>query len=217
MGEKEIKSLILNFLLANERVVEDTLFFSEMNLAKKVRRLDLGFVETGKMVAIEIKSEKDSLIRLQGQVAEYCKYFDRVIVAVAPRFVEAAVALVERDVGVWSVSSEGLKIIRKGRVIKGVCKESYIDLMTRREMSILAKKIGIKSEGVAMYDLKIEVKKHVARISKFEVKSVLLDGFNKRFGMASNRFLKKVRSDGSVTEPDIALLSPHLARVIGNT
>jgi hypothetical protein len=215
VGEKEIKSVILNFLLANERVVEDALFFSEMNLAKKVRRLDLGFVKEGKMVAIEIKSEKDSLIRLQGQVAEYCKYFDRVIVAVAPRFVEAAVALVGSDVGVWRVSNEGVKVIRKGRVIKGVCKDSYVELMTRREVSILAKKIGVKSEGVAMYELKLEVKKHIARLSKSEIKSVLIEGFNKRFGMASDRFLKKVRSTGNVSEPDIALLSPHLARVVG--
>lgn len=214
MGEKEIKSMVLNYLLSESGSLEASIFFSEMNLAKKVRRLDLGFVAAGKMVAIEIKSEKDSLARLQGQVAEYCKYFDRVIVVVAPRFVKAAAALVGNEVGVWGVSSEGLKVIRKGRLIKEATKESYVELMTRREVSILARKLGVRSEGVAIYELKMEVKKYLARLAKSEIKCVLLDGFAKRFGMASDRFLKKVRSAGVVTELDVSLLSPHLARVV---
>lgn len=210
MGEKEIKSLVLSHLIASGDVKAGGLVFSEMNLARKVRRLDLGYIDGGKMVAVEIKSEKDTLGRLVGQVNEYCKYFDRVIVAVAPKFVKKVEELLINDcVGIWEISTNGVKVIRRGKLIKGVAKESYVDLMTRREVSILAKRIGVPSDGFGIYDLKIAVKGHMARLTKQDVKSVLVGGLDKRFRMASERFMTKVFSEGAVSESDVDLLSPY--------
>lgn len=211
MGEKEIKSALLNFLVENGKVMEGGLVFSEMNLAKKVRRLDLGYFDKRNLVAIEIKSEKDSLLRLVGQVGEYAKYFDRVIVAVAPKFVRAASELVQNSIAIWEVSDEKVRIVRRGTLLNDVNKDSYVDLMTRREVSILARKLGISSQALGMYDLKIEVKNRISRLSKLEVKAVLVEGFYSRFGMASERFLKQISVEGKVSVSDVALLSPHLA------
>ena len=210
MGEKEIKSLVLNHLIASGDVKKGGLVFSEMNLARKVRRLDLGYIDSGKMVAVEIKSEKDTLSRLVGQVDEYCKYFDRVIVAVAPKFVKKVEGLLINDcVGIWEASTSGVKVVRRGKPIKGIAKENYVDLMTRREVSILAKKIGVSSDEFGIYDLKVAVKGHMARLTKQDVKSVLVGGLDKRFRMASERFMTKVFSEGAVSASDVDLLSPY--------
>ncbi|ALI08102.1 protein cII [Pseudomonas fluorescens] len=213
MGEKEVKSLVLNSLLMSGHIAQSTLVFSEMSLAKKVRRVDLGFIQGSEMVAIEVKSEKDSLFRLLGQVDEYRKYFDRVVVAVAPKFTKSVLTVAEDDVAVWEVSSGGLRVVRKGRLIKNISKESYIDLMTKREISILAKRVGVKPEKFAMYELKIEVLNRLRKASKADIKEILLNGIQKRFGLASNRFLSKVCSSGNVSVADVALLSPYLTRL----
>lgn len=214
MGEKEIKAAVLDKLLKAGQIDFSSLVFSEMNLARKARRVDLGYIRNQEMVAIEIKSEKDSLFRLAGQLEEYRKYFDRIIVAVAGKYVKGVLAIADDDVAVWEVTSDGLKVIRKGRLIKNISKQNYLELMTKREVSLLARRIGIIPSDLAMYELKVEVSSRLNKISKSDVKDILLDGISKRFGMPSNRFLAKVCAFGSVRPPDVILLSPYLKRVV---
>lgn len=214
MGEKEIKTTVLDKLLKAGQIDFSSLVFSEMNLARKARRVDLGYIRNQEMVAIEIKSEKDSLFRLEGQLEEYRKYFDRVIVAVAGKYVEGVLAIADDDVAVWEVTSDGLKVIRKGRLIKNISKQNYLELMTKREVSLLARRIGIIPSDLAMYELKMEVSSRLNKISKSDVKDILLDGISKRFSMPSNRFLAKVCAFGSVRPSDVILLSPYLKRVV---
>lgn len=214
MGEKEIKTTVLDKLLKTGQIDFSSLVFSEMNLARKARRVDLGYIRNQEMVAIEIKSEKDSLFRLEGQLEEYRKYFDRVIVAVAGKYVEGVLAIADDDVAVWEVTSDGLKVIRKGRLIKNISKQNYLELMTKREVSLLARRIGIIPSDLAMYELKMEVSSRLNKISKSDVKDILLDGISKRFSMPSNRFLAKVCAFGSVRPSDVILLSPYLKRIV---
>jgi len=214
MGEKEIKTAVLDKLLKTGQIDFSSIVFSEMNLARKARRVDLGYIRNQEMVAIEIKSEKDSLFRLAGQLEEYRKYFDRVIVAVAGKYVEGVLAIADDDVAVWEVTSDGLKVIRKGRLVKNISKQNYLELMTKREVSLLARRIGIIPSDLAMYELKMEVSSRLNKISKSDVKDILLDGISKRFSMPSNRFLAKVCAFGSVRPSDVILLSPYLKRIV---
>lgn len=68
----------------------------------------------------------------------------------------------------------------------------------------------MKLEGVAMYELKIEVVSRLNKISKADVKRILLDGISKRFTLPSNRFLTAVVGRGKVEVDDVSLLSPYL-------
>ncbi|MDU8501455.1 MmcB family DNA repair protein [Pseudomonas syringae] len=214
MSEKEIKAAVLDKLLKIGQIDASSLVFSEMNLARKARRVDLGYVRNQEMVAIEVKSEKDSLFRLEGQLEEYRKYFDRIIVAVAGKYVEGVLNMADDDVAVWEVTSGGLKVIRKGRLIKNISKKNYLELMTKREISLLARRIGITPSNLAMYELKMEVLCKLNKISKADVKEVALDGIFKRFNMPSNRFLSKVCAFDSVRPTDVILLSPYLKRAV---
>lgn len=208
-SEVEIKALVLNRLLKEGRINSLSLVFNEMSLARKTRRVDLGYMSGREIVAVEIKSEKDTLSRLPGQLEVYLKYFDRVILVVASKFIRDVLETVSLDVEVWEVSGGAVSTVRRGRKVKDVNKEAYLDLMTKREISLLARKLGILVEGLPMFDLKLSVLPLLSKISKDRVKDVAVDGFNKRFGMPSQRFLTKVCSAQAVSDKDISLLSPY--------
>ncbi len=207
--EIEIKALVLNKLLKQGVINRESLIFNEMNLAGKERRLDLGYLTNNRMVAIEIKSEKDSLSRLIGQVTGYRRYFDKIILVVAKKFTNAAILLTEDDIEIWEVHGGKIKVIRKGRLIKNINKQNYLDLMTRREVKLLAKYQNIQHTELPIYELKQEVLSKLDRTSKEKVKSVLINGLCNRFQMASNRFLSTALKKDEISFDDIPLLSPH--------
>lgn len=210
LSEVEIKAKILEKLLRDGKIQKESLIFNEMNLSGKARRLDLAYITRGEMVAIEVKSEKDSLSRLSGQLDEYLKYFDRVVVVAASRFTNEIISLAHSEVEVLEISGDEFKTIRRGRKIKAISKESYLSLMTKREVSILARMAGIKAGNLPMYDLKVEVMKKMRTLSKERIKGVLIEGLTKRFALPSNRFLLKVYDSKQVSAADVPLLSPYL-------
>lgn len=212
-SEIDIKALVLNRILMYEGERNLSLVFNEMSLAGKERRLDLGYLLKDRLVAIEIKSEKDTLSRLTGQLAEYRKYFDKIVLVVAKKFTASALLLTTTDIELWEVDNGCIKIVRKGRLIKDINKCSYLDLMTRREIELVARELKLSVSGLPVYELKQAVLNRVGRISKERIKNVLLDGFHKRFGLASARFMKVARAKGVVAPQDVPLLSPHIAIV----
>lgn len=207
--EIEIKALVLNKLLKQGVIGNSSLIFNEMNLAGKERRVDLGYLTNNRIVAIEIKSEKDTLARLVGQISGYRKYFDKIILVVASKFTEAAMLLTGSDVEIWEVDCDQIKIIRRGRIIKDIDKRNYLDLMTKREVKILARSQKINHTDLAIYELKQEVLSNINKLSKEKVKQALIDGLRNRFQMASNRFISATLEKEEITPKDIPLLSPH--------
>lgn len=210
LTEIEIKAMVLNRLLQKGQIGHpSSLVFNEMNLAGKTRRVDLGYISDGEIVAIEVKSDKDSLYRLTGQIEEYRKYFDRIVLAIAPKFVNEVRDTINSDIAIWAVYKNSIKVIRRGRLNRDVNKKSYLELMTKREITTLAKMIGLKTNNIAMYELKQEVLEKADKISKKNLKAVLLDGLHKRFALPSNRFVSRVRAQGVVSTNDVPLLSPY--------
>lgn len=207
-SEKDIKAKVLSRMINNGSINSDSLVVSEMSLAGKARRVDLAVLHGTKLVAIEIKSEKDTLTRLSGQLEEYAKYFDKVLVVAAEKFIASITSIVGDDVEVWSVSTSGLKVVKRGRVVRDICKLSYLELMTRREMLLAAKAAGLRVNSLPMYDLKNAVLESIDKISKKELKNILIDGMYSRFSRTSSRFLTKALATESVTHDDVSLLSP---------
>ena len=146
-GELEAKAAVLQYLLKNEIIdCGSSTVISEMTIARKARVVDLAYIDGDRMVAIEIKSHKDTLARLAGQVEEYKKYFDKVVVAVAPKFTSTVLSSFDVAIAVWEVTPCGVKVVRRGRLNKAVDKESYLELMSKKEMVLLAKSAGLQSD-----------------------------------------------------------------------
>ena len=91
---------------------EDTVFFREMFIQNFARRADL-VVANGKLVAFEIKSARDSLGRLDGQVSAYVEHFEQVTVVAATKHLQPVLRNVPNSVGVWEVLDSGDLVIHR--------------------------------------------------------------------------------------------------------
>lgn len=145
--EASIKKIVINHLLfkGNELQSNDeTFIISEFSIANFSRRVDLVLAKKDNFYAFEIKSEFDSLVRLEGQVNEYIEHFDKVIVVTVEKYVEKVLKLTPVTVAVWELSNFDLKVIRRGKINKINNKRVFLKMMTHSELLNLAKKSDVK-------------------------------------------------------------------------
>ncbi len=105
MTEAEIRDLLVTHL-AKTRQGSNAAFIAEMFLDRFSRRADL-IMANGKLSAFEIKSDRDSLDRLAGQLDTYSRFFEQVTVVCAERHLQKVQALAAQGVGIWSVTENG--------------------------------------------------------------------------------------------------------------
>ena len=80
--------------------------------AKKV--VDLILLIKGKTYAIEIKSDEDNLKRIEGQITEYRKTFDYVIIVSGEKYSKSLQVSLPCDIGLYLISKDSqVKRIRK--------------------------------------------------------------------------------------------------------
>lgn len=80
--------------------------------AKKV--VDLILLIKGKTYAIEIKSDEDNLKRIEGQITEYRKTFDYVIIVSGEKYSKSLQVSLPYDIGLYLISKDSqVKRIRK--------------------------------------------------------------------------------------------------------
>ncbi|WP_449555113.1 sce7726 family protein [Lelliottia amnigena] len=147
MLESAIKALVIKniFLKVNNvETISNDFIIDEFSVANFSRRVDLIHSKNNQLFAYEIKSEFDSLARLQGQVDEYLTHFDKVTVVAAPRHIDKALLLTPKHVAVWEVAGNKLKIVRRGKTTPITDKMKFIRMMTLIELLSLAKKSKIE-------------------------------------------------------------------------
>ncbi|TOG98235.1 hypothetical protein CGI90_26305, partial [Vibrio parahaemolyticus] len=113
--ESELKALTLNHMLAKGYLIETDVISNEYLLRSSSRRADMVISKNGELWAFEIKSEADSLSRLNGQVDAYLKYFDKVIVVSASKHVRNVMNSVPKEVAVWEVRGSNIVVVQRGR------------------------------------------------------------------------------------------------------
>ncbi|MFM0740750.1 sce7726 family protein [Paraburkholderia xenovorans] len=115
LNEAIIKAAVIDRLLRHH-IDDDAVLISEMVLSKGVRRADLA-VANGYLQAFEIKSELDTLVRLDGQLEAYSAQFDKVTLVVAARFVDAVLSKYPKNVEVWEARNgdNGVQIKQRRR------------------------------------------------------------------------------------------------------
>lgn len=116
--EREIKAALIDWLYS-KGMVQNAVLINEMVVANWSRRADV-VVANGHLYAYEIKSEFDSLKRLDGQVRSFSEHFDKVVVVAASKFVSAILTEYPSEIGVLEVfaGKDGLefKQVRPGRI-----------------------------------------------------------------------------------------------------
>ncbi|MFG1483485.1 sce7726 family protein [Halobacteriovorax sp. HFRX-2_2] len=144
--ENDIKALVLNHLSQKTIINEDSLIMSELTIGNYSRRVDLAVLTNNKLIAFEIKSEADSLYRLNGQVETYLKYFDKVIVISDTKFFPKITNELPKNVGLWEIKNNEVKVRNRGRYNTKIENESLIDFIDVAELKKLSSKLNIVAD-----------------------------------------------------------------------
>lgn len=117
LNEKDIKAAVIQKIRTRIKGEEFTLI-NEMVFKDKSRRADL-VIAAKNLHAFEIKSDVDTLKRLDGQMGDYLETFDKVTLVVSSKYVTDALSFNQR-VGVWEAYKKkngtiAIRVLRAGK------------------------------------------------------------------------------------------------------
>jgi len=137
MNDVEIRQNFHRKILRRQHAHKDTLVIDELGLNHGKCRADIAVVN-GQFVGYEIKSNNDSLRRLEEQVKSYSAVFDRVSIIVGNRYINCIQDYIPEWWGVI-VSARGPRgavnfdLIRKSQTNKNIDPISIAQLLWRNE------------------------------------------------------------------------------------
>lgn len=129
-----LKEQIASFLMSrdNEGIVGYEVMYGSSR-----RVADMVFISKGYSYAIEIKSEFDTLMRLDGQMQDYQTLFDYILVFSAPKHLGAIKPFLPDFVGLYSISDKGIQRIQREK------KNQYVQ---KTEMLFSIPSVTIKTD-----------------------------------------------------------------------
>ncbi|EPR9703952.1 sce7726 family protein [Citrobacter freundii] len=210
--EKEIKKAVLNHLLSKGKINNDTIVINELTIDSFARRVDLAILVDGKIIAYEIKSDADSLYRLSGQLEKYKQYFDKIIVVTTIKHIEKILTMTPKNIEVWEVADDKIKIKKRGKLSNIEHKENYLDLLRVQDMRKLAKNFNIPLSSGGKREIKDILKKNLNRIPAQKIKVFVADVISQRYKVTSSNFIENIKISNRVTINDLNRLSPYLQK-----
>jgi hypothetical protein len=128
MTEVEIRAALRERLAASPQGA-GAAFIAEMFVDGFSRRADL-VMANGKLAAFEIKSDRDSLDRLDGQLRSYLRFFEQVSVVCAERHLPGVLATAPAEVGVLRVASNGdIRLVRPPLTVQGHTAREWVSFL----------------------------------------------------------------------------------------
>lgn len=155
--------------------------------AKKV--VDLILLIKGKTYAIEIKSDEDNLKRIEGQITEYRKTFDYIIIVSGDKYSKILSESLPCDIGLYLISRDSkVKRIRKPHKQHKLLKE---DILCCIRSSYL-KKLNYTNCSKLNSD---EVRIHYSKKRISYIQEILYTYWEARFKPGFNNFLAERTND----------------------
>ncbi|CBJ49575.1 sce7726 family protein [Ralstonia solanacearum] len=149
LNEAAIKAIVIDHLF-EKGMLRDAVLINEMVIANWSRRADLA-VANGRLTAFEIKSDLDTLSRLDGQVETYLQRFDKVVIVTTEKFYREVMRRTPDSVGVWILapaeSKQGyrIRVARPGRATDVKRADALCGFLLRTELSSF-----LRSQGIAI-------------------------------------------------------------------
>jgi hypothetical protein len=132
LGDVEIRPALRTRLSSALDIDEDTAIIEELGLCRGLVRIDLAVVN-GTIHGYEIKSERDSLRRLAGQVAIYSRVLDQATLVVGTRHIAEALKIVPVWWGILrfetAIGNLRFKRVRRGSRNPGRDVRSLVELL----------------------------------------------------------------------------------------
>lgn len=202
--ESDLKALVIKHLINEKLLTPNDTIINELNLGDFSRRVDLAVIRNNKIYAYEIKSEGDSLARLNAQVKKYLEYFDKVTVITAPRHTLRATQMTPDNVGIWEISDSKILIVRKGKLSSKIDKFKFIDFMTVSDLRQFA-----KTENIVLSNYnRSALEQNLIYQPSNKLRQYAIDALKRKYQESSKNFLDKISSSQAVHLEDLL----HLKR-----
>ena len=194
--EKEIRTCLVKHL-ATKFGAKRPILASEARYGMEQRRADIVMVDTHTH-AFEIKSDFDTIQRLEGQLAEYVQTFDYVTVVTAPTHLDKVRAKIPERVGLLCCAEGHLRTVKKPRLNKGLSKYDLASSISRA--TLLDAIPGLRRSASVEDAREFAVK----RLSSRKLRDLFLVELDNRFSKSSRRFF--LETDTEIDVEDLFLL-----------
>lgn len=147
LKDKDIRNVLID-KLKKENIGHNYRIINELGVCDGMARVDIA-VTNGRLYGYEIKSDKDTLERLPGQIEAYNKTFDKIIIVVGEKYKEKIINVVPDYWGIEVATQNKnnnitLKKLRSAKINKNVDSKSLLELLWKDELILLLKNKGVK-------------------------------------------------------------------------
>lgn len=186
--ESHIKCDFLNYLRVGKIINARSTIASEYVLGNTGRRADLAVRNGSRFIGIEVKSQYDTLTRLQDQLKIYTACFDDVMIVLDERHLEEGLEIASAEVAVFEVDREGgIKLRREPAMNPQVDPITRLQLLTVQELKKLT---GYTLSAPAKRSLLLE---QAGKLQGDVIGDAVLDAFTQTFFNTSGDFWRHVK------------------------
>tara|TARA_Y100000310_G_C20555642_1_gene750361 strand:- start:445 stop:1176 length:732 start_codon:yes stop_codon:yes gene_type:complete len=191
VDESMMKAYLLDYWRSSGYISSSTLVINELTFVGLSRRIDLALVKDGELIGIEIKSELDTLKRLDGQLEEYAAYFDKIYVFTTEKHYERSSEIATRSEGILVLKNNSIKTMRRGRKQPIRDRRSFIKMMRATDLYHLVRKSGVKPSSMERKSLE----NFASKLPLYSLREAAIEQLKKRFTKHSDRFWANVESN----------------------
>ena len=149
LNELQIKAAVIQKLI-DSKMLDDAVLINEMVISDWSRRADIA-VANGRLYGYEIKSDYDSLKRLDGQVSTYTRHFDKTTVIATGKHLPDVIKRLPQHVEIWEVKEQpnriDIRIARRGRTADISDINALYSFLTKAEIYRFLRLQGIKLDN----------------------------------------------------------------------
>ncbi|MBA4762903.1 sce7726 family protein [Sphingomonas sp.] len=187
--ELKAKAELLEFLRAVGQLSSKSSVTAELILDNYSARADLAVCDRGDLHVYEIKTERDTLGRLDRQLEIYARHADFVTVVAATRHINAIISRVEQHIGIYEMigfaSSDPIRIVREATQSPTFDANALLSLVPAKDLCS-----RLEMEGRLR---RSEVIAGAAGLSVETKKRAVLDFFSERYGPNSRALWRAAR------------------------
>lgn len=205
MKEIEIKTILIEYLISET----DIAIGSEVPFLFGSRRADLITITGETATAYEIKSENDSINRLDYQIESYKSYFDFCYIVCEKNNLSAVRKKISKSIGILLADRHGIKKIRTSKNFKKLDKNALASTLNVKTLREITKDKNARSK----YEL---CKLTSKRLNLQEIKKISRQNLSNRYiysyQLLKNDISNKINSDDILTitrmPPNILVSKP---------
>lgn len=161
------KTKMIDYILQNN---EKSIFVSEFPFNFQKRRADILTIDDDLTHAIEIKSDIDNIYKLNSQIDDYLKSFNKVSIFISTKHIKVINTL-HKNIGIFILKNDEIICKRKPKIRKNLNKRILLDFLSTSEIKALSNQ---NTTNMSRIDLILEMESKISlyKINKLAVISL---------------------------------------------